>query len=138
MALLWYFSHSLSHYLSAKIYRVNTLYFYIGRSELRKVKSPFSNLFSKYLVTVGTKLDRKKFSSLPASSRAIVMGSGAISSTILSMLVLIYALVHGTGLLALILGGLFFFANLATEILFSTKAGDLGKMKEELRKKPIA
>lgn len=135
MALLWYVSHPLSHCSIAKIYRVSTLYFYIGRSEMRKVKTPFSKLISKYLVTVGTKLDRKKFSALSPNSRALVMGSGAIVSTILSALVLIYALARDFGTFALLFGGLFFFANLVTEILLSTKAGDLKKMKEELRKK---
>ncbi len=135
MALLWYVSHSLSHYASAKVYRVNTEYFYVGRSELRKVKSPFSTLFAKYLVTLGTKLDAKKFSVLPHSPRAVIMGSGAIVSTILSLLVLVYAFARGFGALALLLGGVFFIVNLMTEILFSTKAGDLGKMRKELRKK---
>ena len=132
MALLWYTSHALGHYLFARLYGVQTLYFYVGRSEMRKANIPFSKSL-KYLVTIGTKLDREKFKVLPSKRRAAIMGAGALVSTILSALVVIFALAEHLGTLSVALGSVFFLANFATEVALGTKVGDLKKMNTELR-----
>lgn len=132
MGILGYASHALSHYVVSRILGVNTLNFYLGKSEMGKLKSPISGFISKYLVTVGTKIDRIKFATLPPRSRALIMGSGAIISTVLLALVLSLAFIFRFGVLSLVLGGLYFLLNLLTEIFLSMKAGDLKKMKDQL------
>ena len=44
-------------------------------------------------------------------------------------------MVAGFSLPAAVLGALFFVATLATELVFSTKVGDLGKMRREFEKR---
>lgn len=132
MGILGYSSHALSHCIVSRILGVDTLYFYVGKSEMRKLKSPISGFISKYLFTIGTKLDRRKFATLTPGSRALIMGSGAIIPTALLALILSLAFIFGFGVLSLVLGGLFFLSNLSTEIFLSVKVGDLKKMKDQL------
>jgi len=137
MIILWYASHPLSHFVSAKLYRVNVLYFYIGKSEIGKIDNAVAKLGARLFVTIGTKLDKTKLSLLDSNaSRAIIFGSGSIVSTVVLALILLYAFAARIqfALPSLALGTIFFIASLATEILISTKVGDLAKMKRELAK----
>ena len=138
MVLIWYASHPLSHYISAKILGVRTLYFYIGTTEMRSLDYPISKILDKYFITIGTKLETQKLKSLSRGRRSFVFGAGTIVSTWVAALTLGCAVVLGFSLAALLLGSLFFFGTLATELLFSTKAGDLAKMNRELRKNSIS
>ncbi len=133
MILLWYVAHPLAHLIVASANGISVRYFYLGRTELSKAFE-VAKPVSKYVLTIGTKLDTEKFHAHPRSTRALVMGSGVITSTTVSALVLIYAFVGGLGVYTVILGGLFFIITLATEILYSTKSGDLKKMKDQMQR----
>jgi hypothetical protein len=132
--LIWYFSHPLSHYLSARAFGINTLYFYVGRTDLRNAKIAFIKGLSSKLVTIGTKLDKTQLrtSSMPRRARGFIYGSGAIFSTCLVALIFVYSIVANLNIVSIFLVFVFFAFSLGSEIFLSTKSGDLSKMKREL------
>jgi uncharacterized oligopeptide transporter (OPT) family protein len=134
MGLVFYASHSLGHFFAARAYGVGTEYFFVGRSDFRKLKLKPMSLVGGLTPTIGTKLKKDELASLPPRKRGYVFGAGVIVSNALVGIQLVYLLVAGFGLPAVILGTLFFVVTLATELMFSTKVGDLGKMRREFKK----
>jgi len=134
MALVFYASHPLGHFFAARAYGVSTEYFFVGRSDFRKLKLKPMSLVGGLTPTIGTKLKKDELASLSPRNRGYVFGAGVIVSNALVGIQLVYVLVAGFSLPAVVLGALFFVATLATELVFSTKVGDLGKMRGEFEK----
>ncbi len=134
MGLVFYSSHPLGHFLTAKAFGVGTEYFFVGRSDFRKLKLKAMSIAGGLMPTIGTKLKKDELASLPPRKRGYVFGAGVIVSNALVGIQLVYVLVAGFSLPAVLLGILFFVATLATELMFSTKVGDLGKMRSEFKK----
>jgi hypothetical protein len=131
MGALFYSSHPLAHYAVAGITRVGVRYFFVGRSDFRKLGGAMGAL-GKSVFTIGIKLEPARVRRLSRSRGAILFGSGAIVSNALLAIELLAARLAGLSTLALALGAVLLFGSLATELLFSTKVGDLAKMKREL------
>ena len=87
--------------------------------------------------TIGTKLKKDELARQPPRKRGYIFGAGVIVSNTLVGIELVYVLLSGFSLAAVLLGALFFTVMLATEVLFSTKVGDLGKMSNEFKKEPL-
>jgi len=134
MGLVFYASHPLGHFFMARAYGVSTEYFFVGRSDFRKLKLKPMSLVGGLTPTIGTKLKKEELASLPPRKRGYVFGAGVIVSNALVGIQLVYVLVAGFSLPAVLLGALFFVVTLATELMFSTKVGDLGKMRKEFGK----
>ena len=135
MGLVFYASHPLGHFLVARAYGVRTEYFFVGRSDFRKLELKPMSLVGGLTPTIGTKLKKDELASLPPRRRGYVFGAGVIVSNALVGIELAYVLVAGFSLPAVVLGALFFVATVATELAFSTKVGDLGKMRREFEKR---
>lgn len=133
MGLIFFASHPLSHYFVAKMYGVNVKYFFLGRSDFRKLGGTLGKI-GELVPTIGTKLDLDQTRALSKNRRGFLFGSGAIVSNLLMLFPLIAGWFFGLSYVALALGGLFFVASLGTEFAFGTKVGDLSKMKRELAK----
>jgi hypothetical protein len=133
MGLVFYSSHALGHFFTAMAYGVRTEYFFVGRSDFRKLPMKPMSLVGGLMPTIGTKLRKDELASLPPRRRAYIFGAGVIVSNALVGVELVYVLVAGFSLVSVLLGALFFVATLATELMFSTKVGDLGKMRNELK-----
>jgi hypothetical protein len=133
MGLVFYSSHALGHFFTAMAYGVRTEYFFVGRSDFRKLRMKPMSLIGGLMPTIGTKLRKDELASLPPRKRAYIFGAGVIVSNALVGIELVYVLVAGFSVAAALLGALFFVATLATELMFSTKVGDLGKMRKELK-----
>lgn len=131
MVLIFYSSHPLAHYLVGRVYGIDTKYFFLGRSDFRKLGGALGRA-SGIMPTVGTRFEPAQAASIDKTRRAFLFGSGAIVSTIAMLVTLILAIIFVFNTIALVLGTLLFVATLATEIIFSTKIGDLAKMKREL------
>jgi len=138
MGLVFYASHPLGHYFMARAYGVGTEYFFVGRSDFRKLTLRPMSLVGALVPTIGTKLNKGELASLPPRKRGYVLGAGVIVSNALVGIQLAYVLVAGFTLPAALLGTLFFLGTVATELMFSTKVGDLGKMRRELEAKSLA
>jgi membrane-associated protease RseP (regulator of RpoE activity) len=134
MGLVFYAGHPLGHFFAAKAYGVSTEYFFVGRSDFRKLKLKPMSVMGGLMPTIGTKLRKDEFASLSPRKRGYVFGAGVIVSNALVGIQLLYVLFAGFSLPAALLGALFFAATLATELVFSTKVGDLGKMRREFEK----
>jgi hypothetical protein len=135
MVIIWYASHPLSHFVLAKIWGVNTVSFFLGPSDIGKSGPSFVKKISPILMTIGTKLDRAKLLALPKSRRAWIFGSGALVGVVILALIESAAILDfNYNVASLVLGGLFFLLTIGTELLLSTKSGDLSKMRKELAK----
>jgi hypothetical protein len=131
MGAIFYSSHPLAHYVIAVFSRVGVRYFFVSRSDFRRLGGPLGAL-GKSLVTIGVKLEPAQVRQLSRSRRAFLFGSGAIVSNVLLAFELLSGLLTGLSSIALALGTLLFLASVATELFFSTKVGDLRKMQREL------
>ena len=129
MGLIFFATHPLAHYLIARLYGVGVAYFYLAPSDFRKL--PHAGTIGKMIPTIGTKLDQESFHAQKPGNRGIILGSGAIMSSIVMALPLLFALTFNYSLLSLMLGCLLLVGNVASELAFSTKVGDLYKMKRE-------
>jgi hypothetical protein len=134
MGLVFYASHPLGHYFLARVYGVGTEYFFVGRSDFRKLRLKPMSFVGALMPTIGTKLKKGELASLPPRKRGYVFGAGVIVSNALVGIQLAYVLLAGFSLPAVLLGTLFFLGTVATELMFSTKVGDLGKMRREFEK----
>jgi hypothetical protein len=134
MGLVFYSSHPLGHFFVAKAYGASTEYFFIGRSDFRKLRMKPMSIIGGLMPTIGTKLKKPGLASLSPRRRGYVFGAGVIVSNALVGIQLVYVLAGGFSLPAVLLGALFFVVMLATEFMFSTKVGDLGKMRNEFAK----
>jgi hypothetical protein len=134
MGLVFYSSHPLGHFFTARAFGVGTDYFFVGRSDFRKLRLKPMSLVGGLMPTIGTKLKRGELTKLPPRKRGYVFGAGVIVSNALVGIEFLYVLVAGFSLPAVLLAALFFVVMLATEFMFSTKVGDLGKMANEFKK----
>jgi hypothetical protein len=131
MAALFYSSHALSHYVAAVLSRVGVRYFFVAKSDFRRLSGLLGTL-GKSALTIGIKFEPAKVRQLPRMRRAFLFGSGAIVSNALLAAVLLAAWLARLPLLALVLGVLFLLVSVGTEVMFGTKVGDLRKMRREL------
>jgi hypothetical protein len=134
MVVVFFASHPLGHFFLARAYGVGTEYFFVGRSDFRKLPSKVVKLAGGLMPTIGTKLKKDQLATLSPRERGYVFGAGVIVSNALVGIELVYVLAAGFSLPAVLLGALFFVVMLATEVLFSTKVGDLGTMATEFKK----
>ena len=134
MGIAFYCGHPLGHFLTARAYGVGTEYFFLGRSDFRKLEMRPMRVAGRLLPTIGTKLKKSELLSLPPRKKGYVLGSGVIFSITLAAIQLVYVFIAGFSLLAVIFAALFLVATLATELLFSTEVGDLAKMTGEFKK----
>lgn len=129
MGLLFYSSHPLGHYFVARIFGVHVDYFFVGKSDFRKLKMKPMRTIGNTLPTIGTRLNRSRLESLAPHQKGYIFGSGVILSSALMGIQLGYASVAGFSFLALLLGAILFVGTLVLEFVFSTKVGDLSKMR---------
>jgi hypothetical protein len=134
MVVVFFASHPLGHLFLARAYGVGTEYFFVGRSDFRKLNLKVASVVGGLVPTIGTKLRKDELAKLLPRKRGYVFGAGVIVSNALVGIELVCVLVAGFSLPAVLLGALLFISILATEVLFSTKVGDLGKMAAEFKK----
>jgi len=134
MVVVFFASHPLGHLFLARGYGVSTEYFFVGRSDFRKLSLKMASVVGSLVPTIGTKLRKDELAKLPPRKRGYIFGAGVFVSNALVGIELVYVLAAGFSSPAALFGAAFFVAVLATEVLFSTKVGDLGKMKAEFKK----
>lgn len=77
----------------------------------------------------------RDFLAISKTRRAWILGSGALVGVIILALIESFAILDFKfTTVSLVLGGLFFLLTVGTELVLSTKSGDLSKMKKELSK----
>ena len=135
MVIIWYVAHPISHYTIARIFGVPTMFFFLGPSDIGKSGPSLLKKLAPLFITIGTKLDYSKLVLVSGNRRAWIFGSGAlIGVLVLALLESIAILSFRFNEISLVLGGLIFLLTIGTELVLSTKSGDLSKMKKELVK----
>jgi hypothetical protein len=134
MVVVFFASHPLGHLFLARAYGVGTEYFFVGRSDFRKLNLKLASVVGGLVPTIGTKLRKDELAKLQPRKRGYIFGAGVIVSNAFVGIELVCVLVAGFSLPAVLLGALLFISMFATEVLFSTKVGDLGKMAAEFKK----
>jgi hypothetical protein len=134
MVIVFFASHPLGHLFLARAYGVETEYFFVGRSDFRKLNLKVASVVGGLVPTIGTKLRKDQLAKLLPRKRGYVFGAGVIVSNALVAIEFVCVLVAGFSIPAVFVGALLFISMLATEVLFSTKVGDLGKMAAEFKK----
>ena len=65
MGLVFYSSHPLGHFFTARAYGVRTDYFFVGRSDFRRLKMRPMSVLGGFMPTVGTKLNKEELAAQP-------------------------------------------------------------------------
>ena len=65
MGLVFYLSHPLGHFFVAWAYGVGTDYFFVGRSDFRKLRLKPMSVVGGLMPTIGTKLKKDGLAKLP-------------------------------------------------------------------------
>ena len=131
MAMVFFSLHPLAHFFAGMIYGVKTKYFFLSRSDFRKLSGIIGKIGNS-IPTIGVKFDSSHLAAVPRLKRAFIFGAGAVTSNVGILVIVSLSVVLKFGIISIILGTLFFLASLGTELLFSAKVGDLSKMRREL------
>ncbi len=127
---LWFFPHTLAHYITGTVLGIRFRYYFVGKSSLRKISGPLS-LIADRVPVLGIKVDRMSLSRVSPTSRLIMFSSGAIASSILPYIpsITLYYVDELWGTLLLFLATL----NTVFTIYFSPKVGDIRRGLDSLR-----
>ena len=87
------------------------------------------------MITIGVKLDPITLSSASPLNRGLIFAVGVVASNVAMFLVLVGAAILHYPIIGLVIGGLVEIASVASELLGSTKVGDLSKMRREFAKR---
>lgn len=117
---LWYFTHCLAHYIVGRLFGIEFLYYYIGKSAILKLKIPIFEPF-KFVPVLGLKIKTESLKRISKKKVAIFYSSGALSSMFLPAITLFFADSAFLFLLFLTIFNIFF------TFIFSFKVGDLMK-----------
>jgi hypothetical protein len=125
---LIFFPHCLMHYLVGSVVGVRFKFYYLGRSGVSKLGLPLLGRLAECVPVFAVKADRRSLSSVTPSRRAVMFASGAVASMILPFIVVVASLPHLPLSLTVALL-LLSVANLAFDLYYSPRAGDISRAK---------
>jgi hypothetical protein len=129
---LIFFPHCLMHYLVGSIVGVRFKFYYLGKSGVSKLGLPLLARLAARVPVLAVKVDRRSLRSVTPGRRAVMFASGAVASMILPFIVVVASLPRLP--LSLTLAILFLsVANLAFDLYYSPKAGDISRAKAGAR-----
>lgn len=129
---LLFFPHSLTHYIVGTLVGIKFQYYCLGRSSVYKLKLPFARAIASRSVILTLKVDQRSLRSASRGGRAVMFSSGAVVSMILPF----FAAVASLGRLQMNLSAFLLslsIANLAFDLYYSPKAGDISRAKSATR-----
>jgi len=131
---LLFFPHGLAHYIVGRLVGIGFQYYYLSRSSVYKLKLPFARAIASRSVVLTLKVDQHSLQTASVGSRAVMFSSGAVASMILPFFAAAASLGHlPMNLSAILL--LLSAANLAFDLYYSPKAGDISRAKSAPRAK---
>lgn len=126
---LEFFPHGLAHFIVGRMVGVRFSYYFLGKSAATKLKLPFVSWIAKRLPVLTLKVHRVSLRSVSRGGRAVMFASGAAASMILPFI----AAVASLGRLPILFSAILLLvsaANLAFDLYFSPKVGDLSRAKD--------
>ncbi len=123
---LLFFPHSLTHYIVGRLLGVKFRYYSFGKSSVSKLQLGFLKRFASRLAVLTLKVDQTSLRSVTPSRRTVMFSSGAVASMVLPFLAVTASFGHlPLSLSVFIL--LISVANLAFDLYYSPKAGDISR-----------
>lgn len=129
---LLFFPHGLVHFIVGVLVGVRFRGYSFGRSSISKLRMGFLSVFASKLVVLTLRVDQASLRSVSPLRRSMMFSSGAVASMILPFL----AAAASIGHLPLALSTLLLLisvANLAFDLYYSPKAGDISRAKSVSR-----
>ncbi len=129
---LLFFPHGLAHYFVGVLVGVRFRHYSFGRSSISKLRMRFLGVFASKLVVLTLRVDQASLRSVSPLRRRIMFSSGAVASMVLPFFAAAASIGHlPSALSALLL--LISVANLAFDLYYSPKAGDISRAKSASR-----
>jgi len=129
--LLWFFTHDLAHFVAGIVVGIRFQYYYLGRSDIIKLKGIVPDSLEQMLIVLGLKIDRDKSRAGKTGFAAMYL-AGPLASMLTPFAVPIILLkdsVNVAGLLLLTIS----IINLVFTLWFSPKVGCIYKAKKALK-----
>lgn len=131
--LLWFFTHDLAHLIIGLVTGVRFSYYYLGRSDIVRLKGFLPDSLKSMIIVLGLKIDRINSRANSAGFVAMYV-AGPLASMFLPFIVPIVILLKDshslTGLILLIVS----LVNLGFTLWFSPKVGCISKARRQLEK----
>jgi hypothetical protein len=124
---LWYFPHTLAHFLVGKMVGIRFRHFFLGRSGVTKLRWPVNKVL-KYIPVFGVRIERLNFREVLKKKKVWMFWAGPIVSMVLPFLVPFTLFLYGHKTLTaifLVIAA----ANLLFTSYFSPKVGCIDKAK---------
>jgi hypothetical protein len=124
---LVFFPHCLAHFITGRILGVRFSHYFISASPVTRMQLPIISGVMSKLPVLGLKIRPESLKSVNHGARTVMFASGAAASMLLPFLVFVISI----GRLPSILVGILLvlsLANLAFDLYYSPKAGDLSRI----------
>jgi VIT1/CCC1 family predicted Fe2+/Mn2+ transporter len=125
---LWYFPHTLAHYLVGKMVGIRFRHFFLGKSAIMRLHWPVNRVL-KYFPVLGISIEKLNYREVLKKKKVMMLWSGPIVSMILPFLVPVTLFVLGHKTLTAIFV-VIALANLLFTTYFSPKVGCISKAKK--------
>ncbi len=123
---LLFFPHGLAHYVVGRLVGVRFRYYSLGKSSVSKLRMRFLGAIADKSVVLTLNVDRGSLQSVSFRGRIAMFSSGAVASMILPFSAALASLRDLPKVLSVFLL-LLSAANLAFDLYFSPKAGDISR-----------
>lgn len=117
---LWYFPHTLCHFIVGKLLGVNFSYYFVGRSGLRRLIKSVGKI---PIPVLGIKIDRNSFDKVARWRKRIMFLSGVFASMFLPVLCLVVPQPYPYNIVILLI----VFGNIGFTLPTSYLVGDIWK-----------
>jgi hypothetical protein len=117
---LWYFPHTLCHFIVGRLLGVNFSYYFVGRTGLRRLIKSVGKI---PIPVLGIKIDRNSFDKVARWRKRTMFLSGVFASMFLPVLCLAVSLSYPYNVVMLLI----VFGNIAFTLPASYLAGDVWK-----------
>ena len=132
--LLWFFTHDLAHLVIGSITGIRFSYYYVGRSDIVKLKGFVPNSIKAAIIVLGLKIDRIN-SKASNAGFATMYVAGPLASMLTPFFVPLVILLRDSRSLAGLILLIVSLVNLGFTSRFSPKVGCIAKAKRRLREK---
>jgi len=120
---LWYFPHTLFHYIVGKLLGINFSYYFVGRTNLRKLIKPVGKI---PIPLLGIKIDRNSFGKVGKWRKRMMFLAGVFASMFLPTLCLIVSQSYPYNIVVLFIA----FGNIVFTFPTSYLVGDIWKARK--------
>lgn len=124
--LLWYFPHSLSHFIVGRAVGIKFSSYYLAASSMSRLDNPLLNRIGWMMPMLGVRIDRSSLRRVSPRRRSAMYAAGVITSLLAPLLTIYTSFSIGAPILALLLI-VIWVSNAIFTLYFSSKVGDISR-----------